>query len=147
MNFDILFSSRNRLESFDEGVEFGFRNLNHGREWIPLAFYSFLANQREDDIKLGSELMSHNRTSGFINIRGCSVFYSIIRERRAQLKLCGSEIIRNNASLSFRWLQTIVANRASNADLTYLDNVMISTNSPQEHVLFNDDFNSEIMIK
>ena len=142
-----MFSSGNRLDSFEEGVEFSFQDLNYGREWIPLAFYSFLTNRRDDDIKLGSELMSHNQTSGFVNIRGYSVLYSITGRCSAQLKLCGSEIIRNNASLSFRWLQTVVTSRDNNADPIYLDNVMISTNSPQEHVLFNDDFNSEIMIK
>ena len=60
MNFDILFSSFGSriLESFDEGVEFGFQNLNHGREWIPLTFYSFQRpNQRDEDIKIGPELM------------------------------------------------------------------------------------------
>ena len=146
MNFDILFSSGNRLESFDEGVEFGFRNLNHGREWIPLAFYSFLANQREDDIKVGSELMPGD----IVNIRGYGVLYSLVggtNAHSAQLKLCGNEIMQNNASLSFRWLQTVITSRTKNADPAYLENVMISIISPQEHVLVKEDFNSEMMIK
>ena len=151
MNFSILFSSRNILESFDEGVEFGFQNLNHGREWIPLAFYSF-QSRRNDGIKVGSDLMPLNLTSGLVDIRGCSVFYSLVggtSAHSAQLKLCGREIMQNNASLNFRWLQTVVTSCANNADPAYLDNVMISINSPQEHdiVLFKDDFNSEMMIK
>ena len=144
MSFDILYF-RNRLESFDEGVEFGFQNLNHGREWIPLAFYSFRRTPRNDDIKVGSELMPGD----IVNIRGYNVFYSLVGStitHNAQLKLCGNEIIRNNNSLSFRWLQTIVTNRATNADSVYLDNVMISINSSQEQALFNDNFNSEIII-
>ena len=149
VNFDILFSNvgTRRLESFDEGMEFGFRNLNYGREWIPLTFYSFLAN-RDDDIKLGSELMSHNHTSGFVTIRGHSVYYSLVRNHSVQLKICGSEIMQSNTSLSFRWLQTTVTNRVSYSDPVYLDNVMISmVSSPKEHALLKDDFNSETIIK
>ena len=148
MKFDILFGIRGGklLDSFDEGVEFGFRNLNHGREWIPLTFYSFRRTPRDDDIKLGSELMPGD----FVNMRGHSVFYSLVSgtvTHNAQLKLCGNEIMQNNASLNFRWLQTVVISHAENADVAYLDNVIISINSPREHGLFNDDFNSGIMIK
>ena len=150
MNFDILFSSFGSriLESFDEGVEFGFQNLNHGREWIPLTFYSFQRpNRRDKDIKIGPELMSDDTIA---TIRGYNVSIFLVGGRnphRAELKLCGSEIMQNNASLSFRWLQTVVSNNATNGDPAYLDNIRISVNTTQECVLFNDDYNNEMMIK
>ena len=135
------------LNSFDEGVEFGFQNLNHGREWIPLAFYSQNIQQRDNNITVGSDLMPG------VNIRGYNVSYSLDGATiRAELKLCGSEIMQNNGSLSFRWLQTIILGRSANTDETYLDDIMISINFPEEHnrsnmTLFDDDFNSEMMIK
>ena len=105
MNFDILFSSRNILETFDEGVEFGLQNSSDDREWIPLTFYSFQRpNRREDDIKLAPELMFSDNVA---TIRGYRVFIYYVGgtiTHRAELKLCGSEIVRNNASLKFRWL-------------------------------------------
>ena len=152
MNFEILFSSRNILESFDEGVEFGFQNLNHGVEWIPLAFYSFQRPHiRDDEIKLGPELMPNDNIA---IIRGYNVFIYLVGgtiAHRAELKLCGNEILGSDASLKFRWLQTVVSSSAANADPVYLDNVTISINSTQQLqyniVLFKDDFNDGMMIK
>ena len=153
MEFSILFSNESskssRLNSFDEGMEFGFQNLNQGREWIPLAFYSFKCTQRDSNIIVGSDLMPGNN---FINIRGYNVSYSLVGAtiaHRAELKLCGNEIMQNNASLSFRWLQMVISGRSDNADPAYLDNITISINFPEEHsmTLFDDDFNSEMMIK
>ena len=66
---------------------------------------------------------------------------------RAELKLCGSEIIQN---MSFRWLQTVITDSARNRDIAYLDNVAISINFPEGHnnmTLLDDDFNNELMIK
>ena len=135
------------LDSFDEGVEFGFRNLNRGRRWIPLAFYSFCAPTRRDEhIKIGPELMlSDNITV----MRGYSVPIYRVGTHRAELKLCGSEIIQSNASLSFRWLQTVITTSTNNSDTVYLDNVAISINFPEGHnmTLLDDDFNDEMMIK
>lgn len=149
MSFNILFSSRNILETFDEGVEFGFQNLNNGREWIPLAFYSFQRpNRRNNDIKLAPELMLNDNVT---TIRGYRVFIYFVGgtiAHSAELKLCGNEIVRNNALLKFRWLQTVVSSSDPNTDPVYLDNVTISINSTQQqHVLFQDDFNSGMTIK
>ena len=134
-----------RLEFFDEGVEFGFRNLNCGRGWIPLAFYSPVSPTRNQQIRIGPTL------HGNVTIRGYSVpIYQVgMRTRRAELKLCGSEIIQNSASLSFRWLQTVITDSARNRDTVYLDNVAISINFPEGHnmILLDDDFNNEMMIK
>ena len=152
VNFDIIFvSGGNRgplLEFFDEGVEFGFQNLNRGREWIPLAFYSPASPSREEQIRIGSIL------HGNVVIRGYSVpIYSVggTTTHRAELKLCGSEIIQSNASLSFRWLQTVITDNAPNRDTVYLDNVAISINFPEGHniimMLLDDNFNNEMMIK
>ena len=137
------------LDSFDEGVEFGFQILNRDRGWIPLAFYSFhVPTKRDEHIKIGPELMlSDNITV----MRGYSVPIYRVGTHRAELKLCGSEIIQNNASLSFRWLQTVVTQNKENADTAYLDNITISINFPEGHnmTLLDDDFNvnREMMIK
>jgi hypothetical protein len=137
------------LESFDEGVEFGFQNLNRGREWVPLAFYSFHTTARRNQrINIGPTL-----SDTIIAIRGYSVPIYLVGgtvAHRAELKLCGSEMIQNNASLSFRWLQTVLDNTLiGNADTVYLDNVAISINFPEEHnmTLLEDNFNNEKMIK
>ena len=148
VNFEILFSSRNILESFDEGVEFGYQNLNHGTEWIPLAFYSFQRpNIRDDDIKLGPELKFSDNIA---IIRGYSVNIYLVGGtivHKAELKLCGSEIVGSDTSLKFRWLQTVVSSSASNADPVYLDNVTISVNSTLHNtVLFQDDFDRGGMV-
>ena len=135
------------IESFDEGVEFGFQNLNSGREWIPLAFYSFHAPiNRDEQIKIGPELMLGDN---IIVIRGYSVPIYRVGTHRADLKLCGSEIIQSSASLSFRWLQTVVTDSAPNRDTVNLDDVSISINIPEGHnmTLLEDDFNNEMMIK
>ena len=152
MNFNILFVSGNmlgpNLNSFDEGVEFAYQNLNDDREWIPLAFYSFhIPYNRDEDIEVGP-------ASGTIaTIRGYNVtIYRVGSKvaRSAELKLCGSEVIQNNASLSFRWLQTVESASTANADTAYIDNVKFSINLSEEHnttIIFDDDFNSETMIK
>ena len=150
VEFNVLFSNRGGgiLDSFDEGLEFGFQNLNQGIEWVPLMFYSFQnTGKRDDDIKIGSELIFGDNT--VVIIRGHNVSFSLVRDHRAELKLCGREIICNNASLSFRWLQTVISSSTVNADPVYLDNVKIRLriNSSEEHVLFKDDFNSGTMIK
>ena len=130
-------------------MEFGFRNLNSGREWIPLVFYSFYntaAARNNEQIKIGPTL------GDTVVIRGYSVPIYLVGgtiTHRAELKLCGSEIIQSNASLSFRWLQTVITDSASNRDIAYLDNVAISINFPEGHnmTLLDDDFNDELMIK
>ena len=153
MNFDIRFGNGSqlgsRLNSFDEGVEFGFQNLNHDREWIPLAFYSFRnPTVRNEEIKIGPDLMLNDSVT---LIRGYNVsIYRVgsVNEHRAELKLCGSEIMQNNVSLSFRWLQTVESSSASESDIAYLDNVKISINNfPEKTIVFSDLFNSQSTIK
>ena len=157
MNFNILFVSGGsslgpRLNSFDEGVEFGFQKLNHDREWIPLAFYSFHnPNIHDEEIKIGPDLMLNDRVT---LIRGYNVSIHLVGGtivHGAELKLCGSEIMQNSASLSFRWLQTVKSSSASDSDIAYLDNVEISINNsvPEEHekTIFSDCFNSQSTIK
>jgi hypothetical protein len=152
VSFDIIFVSngslRQRLNTFDEGMEFGFQNLNRGREWIPLVFYlSHDRNtaRRDERINIGPTLSDNNITV----IRGYSVPIVNMTTHRAELKLCGSEMIQNNASLSFRWLQTVYTRSVDNADTVYLDNVTISINFPEGYntALLDDDFNNETVIK
>ena len=129
MNFNILFGSDGspgpRLNSFDEGVEFGVQNRNHNREWIPLAFYSFHnPTSRNEEIKIGPDLMLNDRVT-------------LIRGYNVSIYLVGGTMVQG-------------AN-ASNSDIAYLDNVNISINNfPEEHertTIFSDHFNSESMIK
>ena len=150
MNFDIIFGgghSGPRLDFFDEGVEFGFQNINHGREWIPLAFYPPASPNPNEQIRIGSNLKLM-----ISDIRGYSVPIYRVGSTiacRAEFKLCGSEIIQNNASLSFRWLQTVVTQSVNNTDTVYLDNVAVSINFPEGHnmTLLEDDFEDEMVIK
>ena len=117
----------NSLSSLDEGVEFGYR-MNDS-PWIPLAFYSS-TTERDDGIRIG-ELVNGDT----LTIRGYSVPFIQGDTQSAQLKLCGSDIIQNNALLSFRWLQTSSSVLDRSVDDITLDDVQISTFSPQQHVL------------
>jgi hypothetical protein len=152
VNFDIIFVSsgslRPRLNSFDEGVDFGFQNLNRGREWLPLVFYlshDTTTARRDERINIGPTLSDNSITV----IRGYSVPIVNMSTHRAELKLCGSEMIQNNASLSFRWLQTVYTQSSDSSDTVYLDNVTISINFPEGYnmTLLEDDFKNEMMIK
>ena len=130
--------SGSTLSSLDEGVEFGYR-INDS-PWIPVVFYSSVTD-RDDQIRVG-EL-----NGNILTIRGYSVPFIHGDTQSAQLKLCGSEIIQNNASLSFRWLQTSRSVLDQNLDDIVLDDVQISTFSPQQHVLVMDDFDGQMTIK
>ena len=82
------------LDSLDEGVEFGCRK--NDSEWIPLTFYSSLTNQ-DDHINVG-EL----RMDNILTIRGYTIPFIHGNTQNVTLKLCSSEILQDNASLSFR---------------------------------------------
>ena len=128
------------LDSLDEGVEFGYRK--NGDEWIPLAFFSSRSDQN-DDIKVG-ELMP----GGNLTIRRYSVQFFHGDSHCVQLKLCGSEIIQDNVSLSFRWLQTVKSTLNLTVDDIFLDDVQISIYShPLRRVLLMDDFDSDNQIR
>ena len=133
----------NRLDSLDEGVEFGYQK--NGGEWIPLAWYSSRNNRdNQNRIRVG-ELIGNNLT-----IRGYSVPFYHVNTSNVQLKLCGSEIIQDNTSLSFRWLQTVISVLNPNVDDISVDDVHISINSSalqQNIVLFEDDFNNQSNIR
>ena len=136
MKFDLNITDR--LDSLDEGMEFA---VNNGGEWIPLAFFSPKDKRRDDRIRVGSDVES---TGMAITIRGYHVpLYNFTGISSINLKLCGSEIVQANTSLRFRWLQTVVSISDDNVDTIYLDDVQIGINSPQQDVLFKDDFNSE----
>jgi hypothetical protein len=129
------------LDSLDEGVEFGYR-LNDN-EWIPLAWYSS-RNNRDDQIEAG-ELMDNNN----LIVRGFSVPFYHRNTINDTLKLCGSEITENGASLSFRWLQTVLSRLDPNVDDISIDDVHISIKSPAQQidVLLVDNFNYQMDIK
>ena len=131
------------LETLDEGVEFAYRIEDSDSEWIPLAFYSSRI-ERDDQIRVGpGELIGSNLT-----IRGYSVPFHHGDTHNVTLKLCGSDIIQDNASLSFRWLQTIPSPLNSSVDEVAIDDVQISINSSTlQHVLLMDNFNSQTSIK
>ena len=131
------------LDSLDEGLEFGYRNDS---EWIPLAFFSSLVDQ-DNVIKVGEQTGNN-----LITIRGYSVPFILGDTHSVQLKLCGSDIIQDNASLimSFRWLQTVRSSLASSVDDIAIDNVQISIMSPTQQLnveLLTDNFNNQINIR
>ena len=133
--------NNSNLDSLDEGVEFGYRK--NGDEWIPLAFYSSNNNQ-DNQIKVG-ELNGDN-----LSIRGYSVPFFFGDIHSTQLKLCGSEVTQDNASLTFRWLQTVNINLRPSVDDVGIDDVQIGINSPTQQlgiVLLMDNFNNLVNIK
>lgn len=138
----------NRLSTFEEGVEFSFRNLNSSsREWIPLVFYSS-TTKSNDLIKIGDI----NTTSQRVNIRGYDVTYVIgsdvtISELKANLSICGSEIAQSKGLfnyIQFRWLQTVRQTGNTNRDIVFLDNITISS---QQHEILFDDFDNQTSIE
>ena len=131
------------LETLDEGVEFAYRIEDSDSEWIPLAFYSSQTD-RDDPIRIGpGELIGSNLT-----IRGYSVPFHHGDTHNATLKLCGSDIMRDNASLSFRWLQTIPSPLNRSVDEVSIDNVQIDVHtSTLQHVLLVDNFDNQTSIK
>ena len=127
------------LDSLDEGVEFGYRLNNN--EWIPLVWYSSRTN-RDDWIKVGT------LTSNILTVRGFSVPFIHGVTHNVVLKLCGSEIIEDGASLSFRWLQTVNSSVAPSEDDIAIDDVQIGIKSSTlQLVLLTDNFNNQISIK
>lgn len=144
MKFDLEFPN-NRIDSFDEGVEFAFRNLNCGREWIPLAFYTIFRSVsfRDDEIEVGDIV------GDSLNLRGYNTSFTLSSSTSVQLKICDSEILQSDALLNFRWLQTVVTPAFANNDVAELDNVKIMLVNPQLHSsnLFTEDFNNQDAIK
>ena len=137
------------LNSFDEGVEFSFQNLNGSGEWIPLVFYSTRTNPRGMSNYVGDFLFDET----LIKIRGYDVNYIILGKDTSvevELKVCGEEIERSDGLLNwvrFRWLQTVEQGRAQKRDRVLLDNIQISAHSTQQHMIFSDSFDNETSIK
>jgi hypothetical protein len=139
VNFSLdLVTDDGNLDSLDEGVEFAYRISDNKLKWIPLAWYSSRSS-RHNRIKVG-KLMDNN-----LIVRGFSVPFFNGDIRNVQLKLCGSEILEDGASLSFRWLQTVISILRPSVDDIAIDDVHISIRSPAQHiddiVLLVDNFN------
>ena len=136
-------SAGNGLEKLDEGVEFAYRIEGSDSEWIPLAFYSSQTD-RDDEIRVGpGELIGNNLT-----IRGYSVPFHHVNTSNVTLKLCGSDIMQDNASLSFRWLQTIPSGTQGSVDEVSIDNVQIDVHtSTLQYALLVDNFDNQMSIK
>ena len=120
----------NTLNSFDEGVEFSFRNLNSSRrEWIPLMFFTSRdPSDRDTRIYIGEI------SDGRVQIRGYSVLYNSTiandasRPLDVTLSICGSEIVQSNGifnHVQFRWLQTATHTADPNRDRVLLDDVEV----------------------
>ena len=107
-------------------------------------------NSTHDNVR--HNMIGQQFSGDIVSIRGYNVSFSeSLAEgtdaHRADLKLCDREIMQNNASLSFRWLQTVTSKTKADLGLVYLDNITISINSSEEYVLLMDDFNNATMIK
>ena len=143
----------NILNSFDEGVEFSFRNLNSSRrEWIPLMFFTSVdPNNRNERINIGGI------SAGRVQIRGYSVLYNSTIANNASrpldvtLSICGSEIVQNNGTfnhIQFRWLQTVTQTANPNRDRVLLDDVeIIYSYLIEKHRIFMDDFNNQTTLE
>lgn len=128
------------LDSFDEGVEFGYRNLNTSREWIPLQFFPSLRLRREQRISIGQTYITLRYQ--LVNIRGYITPLNFGNERDVRIKICGGTVVENYASLNFRWLQTVIQTGSDN-DTVYLDNVSVTvrnSSSQDSRVIFADNF-------
>ena len=143
-------TSGNTLNSFDEGVEFSFRNLNSSRrEWIPMMFFASVDN-RDARIYIGD--ISDVR----VQIRGYSVLYDSTiandasRPLNVNLSICGSEIVQNNGifnHIQFRWMQTATHAANPNRDRVLLDNVEICSYLIKKYQIFMDDFNNQTTLE
>ena len=81
-------------------------------------------------------------------VRGFSVPFNIGNTHNVALKLCGSEIIEDGASLSFRWLQTVNSTVRPSVDDIAIDDVQIGiTSSTLQLVLLMDTFDNQMSIK
>ena len=126
-------------DSLDEGVELGYRLNNN--EWIPLAWYSSQTNH-DDWIKIGM-LMDNN-----LMVRGFTVPFYHGNTHNVTLKLCGSDIIEDGVSLSFRWLHTVNSTVRPSVDDIAIDDVQIGINSSTlQLVLLMDNFDNQMSIK
>ena len=127
------------LDSLDEGVEFGYRVNDN--EWIPLVWYSSQTS-RDNWTEIGT------LTNNNLMVRGFSVPFIHGNTHNVTLKLCGSEIIEDGASLSFRWLQTVNSTVRPSLDDIAIDDVHIGINSSiLQLVLLMDNFNDQMSIK
>jgi hypothetical protein len=140
----------NPLNSFDEGVEFSFRNLNSSsREWIPLMFFtSRNPNDRGEGIHIG------DASSGRVQIRGYSVLYDSTitndASRSVNLNICDSEIVQSSGIfnyIQFRWLQTARQSADPNRDRILLDDIEICSYLIKEYQIFMDDFNNQTILE
>ena len=151
--------SGNSLNSFDEGVEFAFKNLNTSQEWIPLMFFSRADSNK--NLRRGNNIYVGEipTDQDVVIIRGYNVSFKMIgngEENKVEyaIKICGKEIMQSNGVLlscmKFRWLQTVsqVRNRP-NRDIILLDDVVVRAYSDQQQnlVVFKDSFNNQASIK
>ena len=128
-----------KLDSLDEGVEFGYRLNNN--EWIPLVWYSS-RDKRDDWTEVGT------LTNNNLMVRGFSVPFIHGDTINVTLKLCGSEVIEDGASLSFRWLQTVNSSVRPSVDDIAIDDVQIViSSSTLQRVLLMDNFDNQMSIK
>ena len=128
------------LDSVDEGVEFGYRINNN--EWIPLVWYSS-QRSRDNWTEVGTLTNDNN-----LMVRGFSVPFIHGNTHSVALKLCGSEVVEDGASLSFRWLQTVNSSLAPSVDDIAIDDVQIGIKSSiLQLVLLTDNFDNQMTIK
>jgi hypothetical protein len=141
----------NTLNSFDEGVELSFRNLNSSsREWIPLMFFTSIARDNRDQrINIG------DTSADRVQIRGYSVLYNSTiandasRSLDVNQSICGSEIVQNGIfnHIQFRWLQTVTQTADPNRDRILLDDIEICSYSIKKYQIFMDDFNNRTTLE
>ena len=117
----------NRLNHFDEGIEFAFRLSSAHMEWIPIVFiFPVEISSDPNRIPIGKH--------GNLSLRGYSLEMdqAVLLQRDIQREfsytLCASQVHAFYISdyIQFRWLQTSTFNNNNNhRDVWSLDNVTI----------------------
>ena len=132
------------LDSFDEGLEVSFRQLNGN--WIPIGFYSeHNSTNRNHEISLG------DINDGQLTIRGYPVTFTVAESQsnnEAIIRLCGENVFGPETEdelfqWRFRWLQTALKDDNDDTDVIHIDNITIDvfkSDRPEMLTLFEADF-------
>ena len=145
------------LDNFDEGLEVAFYNLNRGREWIPIWFYSQYNHsvRSVQNISLGEIINSR-----YLALRGHNVRYTVAQndsnstQNIANIRLCGPNVFSVEAhagffNWQFRWQQTVAVDdeNDTDGDIIHINNVtivVVNKTNEQRLTIFEDDLQNDL---
>ena len=142
---------------FDEGVVVAMGNWNNDGQWIPLMYYAPVVDDDSKRSTVSQDIRLGDLDSGYINfIRGYSVPYTVqdvsnLVEK--SLWICDQDLVRRD-NVHFRWLQTTTFSYPANNPINEKDtwtlddvSIILHFNETHNHVLLEDDFDYQNMIK